>query len=377
MKIEKILVLLSLLVFIMVIGISVVLGAGAGSDAEIAAYPTRTIEIICPWGAGGGTDAAIRGYAQYIQKYAGQTVTVRNIEGGTGSIAWNEGAQAHPDGYRLTLLTFDIIPVEVQQLAPVSYRSYEPIGTFTRQPLVLGVRADKPWHSLEDIVKAAKEAGPGVLTTGAAAITWAGITNALFQDMAGIEFTSTSYSGFGDQVRETLGGHIDIVFATPGVYFNYPEDKIQSVKRLGDGPFRVWRNRMKGTTLGVWENEYNNTITADPASGYDYPEFKGFFSSLYWARLKNKDQSSMTINCHTPYTFLRLFTPETPESVRKGWGTDAMEYYEGDLSFLNAILPIGTMFKEAKDLGPQSQIETVYGWDAEPVKISLTFDFRK
>ena len=54
-----------------------------------------------------------------------------------------------------------------------------------------------------------------------------------------------------------------------------------------------------------------------------------------------------------------------------------MEYYEGDLSFMNAILPIGTMFKKVEDLGPQSQPETVYGWDSEPVSMSLTFDFRK
>ena len=161
-----------------------------------------------------------------------------------------------------------------------------------------------------------------------------------------------------------------------GITFNYPEERIESVKRLADGPFRVWRNRMKGTTLGIWENEYNNTMTSEPSTGYDYPEFKGFYSSLYWAKLNNKDQSSIKVYCHTPYTFLRLFTPETPEAVREGWGTDAMEYYEGDVSFLNAILPIGTMFKKVTDLGPQSQIETVYGWDSEPVRMKFTFDFR-
>jgi hypothetical protein len=33
------------------------------------------------------------------------------------------------------------------------------------------------------------------------------------------------------------------------------------------------------------------------------------------------------------------------------------------------------MFKKVEDLGPQSQIETVYGWDSEPVRMSFTFDF--
>ena len=108
---------------------------------------------------------------------------------------------------------------------------------------------------------------------------------------------------------------------------------------------------------------------------YDYPEFKGFFSSLYWARLINHDQSDITVFCHTPYTFLRMFTPETPEGVRERWGTDELVYPEGDLSFMNAIPPIGTMFKNVEDLGPQSQPETVYGWDSEPVLMKLTFDF--
>jgi len=161
-----------------------------------------------------------------------------------------------------------------------------------------------------------------------------------------------------------------------GITFGYPEEQIRSIKRLGDGPFRVWRNRMKGTTLAVWEDDYNNTITADPASLYDYPEFKGFFSSLYWARLMNNDESGMTVYCHTPYTFLRLFTPVIPEAVREGWGSGVIEYPEGDISFLNAIPPIGTMFKKAEDLGPQSQPLTEYGWDSEPVMISLTFDFK-
>jgi len=162
-----------------------------------------------------------------------------------------------------------------------------------------------------------------------------------------------------------------------GISFDYPEEKIQSIKRLGDGPYRVWRNRLKGTRLAVWENEYNNTITGDPATNYNYPEFKGFFSSLYWARLMNKDNSSMTIYCHTPYTFFRIFTPEINKNTREGYGIGAVEYPEGDLSFLNAIPPIGTMFKKTEMLGPHSQPVTEYGWDSEPVMLNLTFDFNR
>ena len=48
---------------------------------------------------------------------------------------------------------------------------------------------------------------------------------------------------------------------------------------MGDGPYRVWKNRMKGTQFGIWTKEYNNTETGE--SPWIYPEFKGYYSNLY------------------------------------------------------------------------------------------------
>lgn len=38
-----------------------------------------------------------------------------------------------------------------------------------------------------------------------------------------------------------------------GVMFDYPEDKVLSKRWVGDGPYRVWQNRLHGPQLGVWE----------------------------------------------------------------------------------------------------------------------------
>ena len=65
-----------------------------------------------------------------------------------------------------------------------------------------------------------------------------------------------------------------------GITFSYPEQKVAGMKWLGDGPYRVYKNRMKGPQFGVWEKAYNNTITGD--SIYVYPEFKGYHSGVYW-----------------------------------------------------------------------------------------------
>jgi len=63
-----------------------------------------------------------------------------------------------------------------------------------------------------------------------------------------------------------------------GVAFNYPEQNMLKKTWLGDGPYRVWRNRLKGATLGVWETAYNTTV-----AGYKdwvFPEFSGYFANV-------------------------------------------------------------------------------------------------
>ncbi|MCT4587191.1 MAG: hypothetical protein N4A71_05165 [Carboxylicivirga sp.] len=45
-----------------------------------------------------------------------------------------------------------------------------------------------------------------------------------------------------------------------GMNWSYPKEKMKSVRWLGDGPYRVWKNRMKGVKLGYWEKEYNEII---------------------------------------------------------------------------------------------------------------------
>ncbi len=148
---------------------------------------------------------------------------------------------------------------------------------------------------------------------------------------------------------KTFGGHDYL-----GVTFDYPEDGISDVTWLGRGPYRVWKNRMQGVEFDIHEKEYNDTVTGAEWEGY--PEFKGFHSDLYWARLRPVDdgasgKADLTIVTDTDDLFLRLFTPRFPDDARHA----RVEFPEGDLSFLHAIPPIGTKFHPARAHGPDGQ----------------------
>lgn len=135
-----------------------------------------------------------------------------------------------------------------------------------------------------------------------------------------------------------------------GITFNIDESKITGFKWLGDGPFRVWRNRIKGVTLNVWEKKYNNTITGET---FDYPEFKGYHANMYWATIRS-GVSSFTVYSGTDGLFMQMLKPGIPQTQFIPHVNPP--FPQGNLGFLNAIAPIGTKFKAANTMGPQSQL---------------------
>ncbi|HKJ78832.1 MAG TPA: glycoside hydrolase family 2 TIM barrel-domain containing protein, partial [Prolixibacteraceae bacterium] len=158
-----------------------------------------------------------------------------------------------------------------------------------------------------------------------------------------------------------------------GISFNYPEEKCEAIKWMGRGPYRVWKNRMKGSNIGIWEKEYNNTITGESFNNLVYPEFKGYHGNLYWATFET-NESDFTIVSETPNLYFQLFTPGKPQHVSGG---TYPPFPEGDISFLYEIPAIGTKFKQADQLGPKSQ-KGIYGGHKgdQFYPIKLWFDFR-
>ena len=143
------------------------------------------------------------------------------------------------------------------------------------------------------------------------------------------------------------GNAIDIL----GMGFSYPEEKVISAKWIGNGPYRVWQNRLKGAEFGLWEKKYNNTMTGHSFEKLIYPEFKGFHSNLHALELAT-EEGIIEIRTETPGLYLGLFKPEYPELSTAGVKPTLTK---SDLSFLFKIPPIGTKFHLAEEMGPQGQ----------------------
>lgn len=160
-----------------------------------------------------------------------------------------------------------------------------------------------------------------------------------------------------------------------GVNFSYPENLVTGVEWLGRGPYRVWKNRMQGVELGVHKKAYNNTITGD--GPLVYPEFKGYHANLYWARIETREQN-FTVATSDEDVFLRLYTPAQPATV---FERTAPAFPAGDISFMQAIPPIGTKSNDPWDMGPSGKKNMFFdygpydNWRVRSRQMTLYFNF--
>lgn len=190
------------------------------------------------------------------------------------------------------------------------------------------------------------------------------------------EFTWSFYpNGWAKLDISYLPEEYDVRFDYMGVDFSYPEELVEGVKWMGHGPYRVWKNRMQGVELGVHEKDYNTTMTGIPP--LVYPEFKGYHSNLYWAKINSKEQS-FVVATETEDVFLRLYTPDQPEDADPRL-TPA--FPDGDISFMQGISAIGSKTNDSWNLGPAGQKNQYFDfgpfddWHKRCKKMTLYFDF--
>jgi len=158
-------------------------------------------------------------------------------------------------------------------------------------------------------------------------------------------------------------------FDYAGITFSYPENLVTGATLMANGPYHVWKNRMKGVNFGVYYKTYNNTITGQT---WEYPEFKGYYSNFYAVQVRTKE-NPITIVSGTGNLFLHLFTPQAPKFIK---GSVNPPFPSGNISVLHGISAIGTKFSKPEDEGPQSKMNESGGGQYSG-KVYFNFNFNE
>ena len=187
----------------------------AATTAHAQDYPSprRDVRHIIPWGAGGATDTAMRGFMQYFEKHLGTSVVTENIPGGLSAVGLLRLKMARLDGYTIGTLTYDVLTLSAQGLAPIAWEDFELIGMITEHPSALIVRAER-FATLEAFrEEAAAGARLKVGNVGTGGI-WHQHAAAMEKALA-ISLTHIPYeAGSGAQLTALLGGEVDATLAS-------------------------------------------------------------------------------------------------------------------------------------------------------------------
>ncbi len=175
-----------------------------------AGYPSKPMELVCPFPAGASMDVMARLIADIAPKYTGQPMVVTTKTGASGSLAAADVISAKPDGYKLVTLAnlFFSSTVHIQKV-PFNPDDLVPIGNFMEYRIGMAVRSDSRWKTFNDLLEYAKK-NPGQLKWGHSGRGTSLHVAALHVfKKAGAQAVEVPYKGSTEVLTALLGGHID------------------------------------------------------------------------------------------------------------------------------------------------------------------------
>jgi tripartite-type tricarboxylate transporter receptor subunit TctC len=184
--------------------------------AQEPPFPQRApLEITVLFPAGSSADVTARMLADGMSRHLGQRVLVVNRPGAGGAIGYKYVASQKPDGYSLVWNSNSISTTFHSGQLNFDYKAFDAVARVLSESVVLAVRNDAPWRTLNELIQEAK-AKPKVVSVGHSGIgSHTHISLAALVNAAGIEVNEVPFAA-AQVVPSLVGGHVNAVVQFPG-----------------------------------------------------------------------------------------------------------------------------------------------------------------
>ena len=218
-------------------------------------FPVRPIRIVVPWPPGGPPDAVARILGQRIGQALQQQVIIDNRPGANSIIGTEFVAKSQPDGYTY-LLTTGSHTTNAALHAKLPYDTIKDFVSLTligeSAGMVIGVHPSVPARSVKELVALAKSK-PGQLTFGSAGNgNTLHLAGELFKAATATNITHVPYKGASLALTDLLGGHIDMMFASPlSMMPPIKEGRLRGLAQMGEKRSPVLPDLLTLDELGI------------------------------------------------------------------------------------------------------------------------------
>jgi len=182
-----------------------------GAAAAQQTYPTRTVQLILPYGAASATDIAARLFADRLSKLWGKPVVVENRPGGDGIVSLNSVLTAHDDHmlWMGPAGAINVLPYEHDTLPFDTSRDFVPVVSVVNVALAISTASSMKIDTIDQLVKLIRSE-PGKLNAAAAN----GISEFLlfgFFKQKGLQAVEVPYRDIMQAPNDLVGGRIQVL----------------------------------------------------------------------------------------------------------------------------------------------------------------------
>src|SRR6478736_10428511 len=214
-------------------------GAYSGPVAAEDKYPSRPIEFIVPWGPGGGADQLARKAGKLMEDDLKVSFPVVNSPGATGNTGMAKLLAAQPDGYAISILTWDTYALLATNPATRwSLKDIIPVALMIKQPSAFMTATNSNLKTWADVEREAKTRPLKVAVTGFGSPD--DITVNYFV-ARGLKLIAVPFANPGERYTAVLGGHADLLYEQLGDVRSFLDSKqIQPVIIFADKRYAVF-----------------------------------------------------------------------------------------------------------------------------------------
>jgi putative tricarboxylic transport membrane protein len=200
------------------------LAAAAPAAAQQAGWrPEQVIELSASTAPGGGADRTARFIQRLLQekKLTPQPVVVANKPGAGGGIGLRY-LNTHPgNGHFLQIYSPNVLTGYIVGQVSINHNEVTPVATLYSEHMLVAVRTDSPIRTGRDLIDRLRQDPKSLsMTVGIGLGNMNHIGAALPLKAGGVDVRSVKavvFNTVAESVTAVVGGHIDIVAATPSI----------------------------------------------------------------------------------------------------------------------------------------------------------------